>query len=129
MMPQLNHSQDEDNTQDEVDLATLNRHALVLEPSPAFLEWHQQISAEELPLTTEDSAPTVYLIPEHDSQPETWLRRNFMTLFENELGSWCLDQSLWPRNRSLEMFSQLFRIRFSSIVLDFGRGPIGRDEA
>ena len=123
MMPPL------DNPQDDVGLATLNRHALVLEPSPAFLEWFQQSSEEETPLAMEDLAPTVYLIPEHDSQPETWLRRNFMALFENELGSWCLDQSLWPRNRSLEMFGQLFRIQFSSIVLDFGQGPISRDEA
>ena len=113
----------------DVDLSTLNRHALVLEPTASFLQWLQQSCQDEMPMTTEDFGPTVYLIPEHDNQPETWLQRNFMTLFENELGSWCLDQSKWPRKRSLEMFGQFFKISFSPIVLDLGQGRIVRDEA
>ena len=53
-----------------------------------------------------------------------WLMENFDNFFHDELNKFCTDQSLWPENRTYEMFCDWFDFGFSSIFLlgleDFG---------
>ena len=112
-------------------LPTVNRAAVVLEPTPAYLEWAKECPDGLTDLTLADLGEegTVYLIPETDAEPEAWLRRHYAPMFSNELFAWCTDEACWPRDRSYKAFKKYFPVRFCSIVLDLGRGPIERDSA
>ena len=118
-------------TSGEVGIAfsIVNRAAVVLEPAQAYLEWARECP-EALPdLTLEELGEegTVYLIPETGAAPENWLRRNFVAMFEHELYAWYADQAFWPKDRSFKAFKKFFKVRFCSMVLDLGRGPIERE--
>lgn len=108
---------------------TVNRLAVVLEPTEVYLEWARKSPEGELELTLdllqEDS--TVYLIPEWAEEPTKWLKRNYAAMFEHELYAWCTDYNLWPEDRSLKNFKRFFRVRFHSIVVDMGKDAIVRD--
>ena len=102
---------------------TVNRFALVLEPTEAYLKWatgspegDDELTLEEL----QDDA-TVYLIPETTAGPDAFLRRNYAAMFERELASWCTDESFWPKNRSFKTFKRFFRVRLHSVVIDLGK--------
>jgi hypothetical protein len=114
-----------------LDLPTVNRFAVVLEPAAGYLEWARGCpdTPPELMLQEAVSEGTVYLIPETDAEPEAWLRRHYAPLFAHELFAWCTDEACWPRDRSFKTFNKFFRVRFCSLVLDLGRGPIERDGA
>lgn len=111
------------------DLLTVNRAAVVLEPAETYLEWARECpdSLPDLTLADLREEGTVYLIPETDAEPEVWLRRHYTTLFANELFAWCTDEACWPRDRSYKAFKKFFQVRFCSLVLDLGRGPIERE--
>ena len=109
-----------------ITLPLVNRAAVVLEPAQAYLEWARECP-EALPdLTLEELGEegTVYLIPETDADPENWLRRNYVPIFENELDAWYRDRAFWPKDRYFKAFKKFFRMRFCSMVMDLERGPI-----
>ena len=112
--------------EEEIILPIVNRAAVVLEPAQAYLEWARECP-EALPdLTLEELCEegTAYLIPETDADPEKWLRRNFGAMFEHELYAWYTDRAFWPKDRSFKAFKKFFKVRFCSMVLDLGKGPI-----
>ncbi|MBM4287536.1 MAG: hypothetical protein FJ135_05210 [Deltaproteobacteria bacterium] len=113
------------------DLPAVNRAEVVLEPAAAYLEWARGCpdGLPDLTLADLGEEGTVYLIPETDADPKTWLRRHFAPLFANELFAWCTDEACWPRERSYKTFKKFFQVRFCSIVLDLGRGPLERESA
>ncbi len=118
-----------DDKQNGADLPTVNRCAIVLEPTDAYIDWVKKCCEDDINLSVSElnEEGTTYLIPEVDAEPDTWLRRNYAPIFEHELSAWCLDIALWPEDRSLKVFKKFFNIRFCSMVLDMGRGAIERD--
>jgi hypothetical protein len=110
-------------------LPTVNRAAVVLEPAQAYLEWARDCPEGIPDLTLEELGEegTVYLIPETNTDPERWLRRNFVIIFEHELEAWYTDRAFWPKDRSFKTFKKFFTVRFCSIVLDLGKGSIEKD--
>ncbi len=111
-------------------LPIVNRSAVLLIARQSFIDWINRCPDPDLEMTLEDlnDEPTVYLIPEQDGRPDDWLRRHFQKLFEEELESWCTDESLWPKDRSYAVFRQFFDVRFSSLVVDMTSEPIKTDE-
>ena len=128
MMTNL-HSRHRDAFRYKDELPTVNRCAVVLEPTSAYLEWAKSCPEGDEGLTLDEvrEEGTVYLIPEVDAEPETWLKRNYKAMFEHELESWCTDDAFWPEDRSFKAFKGFFDIRFCSMVLDMGKGAIERD--
>jgi len=110
------------------EVATINRHVLVVEPTEAFLEWAKKYPDEDPSLTLdeliEDSA--AYLIPEQKADAGVWLRRNFRKIFEMELEGWCTDRSVWPSDRSYKAFKKYFRVLFCSAVIDLSKEALER---
>jgi hypothetical protein len=49
---------------------------------------------------------------------------NFKLLFEIRLNYSCIDRTMWPEVRTLEVFNDWFEIRFSNLVLDLEEGPV-----
>ena len=111
------------------DVATINRFAVVLIPTQAYLEWSKSCPDGNPHTTLADvqDEPTVYLIPETNADLESHLRRYYKTIFTEELTSWCTDPSLWPKDLSFETFKKFFTIHVSEMVFDVGKGPIESD--
>ena len=109
----------------EDDFPIVNRSALVLEPTVQFLAWLKRNPGDRFEMTLEDIQEdcSVYLLPDIQDQEE-WLRKNYRSLFEQELFNWCMDDELWPQERSFKTFGEFFRPRFHTLVCDLGNGPI-----
>jgi hypothetical protein len=107
-------------------LPTINRFVLVVEPTNVFLDWARKFPDEDLELTLgelqEDTS--AYLMPHTD--PDSWLEQNYMRIFKLELDAWSVDHSCWPKDLSFKTFKEFFNVRFCSIVIDMGEGPIKR---
>lgn len=110
-------------------LPTINRNVLVVVPTEGFLEWARKNPDDDVTLSLEElvSDSTAYLIPEQEADAEVWLMRNFKIIFEIELDGWCVDPSLWPKDRSMKTFKKFFRVYYCSSVIDLGDGPIDRE--
>jgi len=110
-------------------LPTINRNILVVEPTEVFLEWAKKNPDTDLKLTMDEllADSTAYLIPEQEGNAQSWLRRNFKTIFEIELDGWCTAPSLWPADRSYKAFKKYFRVHFCSSVIDLAKGAIERE--
>jgi hypothetical protein len=87
-------------------LPIVNRAAVVLEPAQAYLEWAKGCPEAVPALTLEELGEegTLYLIPEANDEPDGWLRRNFVALFEYELEAWYTDRDFWPKDCSYRAF-------------------------
>jgi hypothetical protein len=110
-------------------LPTINRNAIFIEPTIAFLEWAREVPDADLELTLDELIKdnTAYLIPEQEAEPDVWLGSNFKTIFEIELNGWCMDTTLWPKDRSFKAFKKFFIVHFCSVIVDLGEGLIYRD--
>jgi hypothetical protein len=110
-------------------LPTINRFVLVIEPTTAFLEWARKFPDEDPTLTLDEllEDTSAYLMPQIDPYPDSWLAQNFRKIFDIELSDWCVDPALWPKDRSFKAFKEFFAVRFCSIVIDMGEGPIKRE--
>ena len=73
---------------------------------------------------------TIYLIDEAESEDECseFLISNYESFFEFELSAWYQDESIWPENRTYEMFEQWFDVRLHTIILDTVEQPIEKEE-
>ncbi len=112
------------------DLPTVNRCAIVLEPTAAFKTWARSCpdGDPEGLLDTYGSEPNLYLIPEVDAEPAPWLKRNYARMFEEELVGWYRDPDCWPEDRPYKLFREFFEVKFHSLIFDLGREPLERDE-
>jgi hypothetical protein len=101
-------------------LPLVNRNALTVEPTEAYLEWAKSAPEPMPELTMQELCEerTVYLIPEVEEELEEWLKKNYRRIFEEELESWCTDESQWPEDLSLGKFKEFFKISYSSLVFD-----------
>jgi len=114
------------------DLPMVNRSALVLEATQVYVDWANNCpgGGPKLVLSEmRDDASSVYLIPEMDFGPEAWLRKNYLTIFEEELHAWHTDETDWPKDRSFKAFQRFFTVSFHSMVMDLGDLPIVVDNS
>jgi len=115
------------------DIETINRMAVVLLPSQAYLDWTRTCPDADPNLTLQQlqREATVYLLPQTEGDPEKHLRRHFKPIFAEELFAWHTDEARWPKDLSCIAFRQFFEVRFASCVFDLSKGPIvteGEDE-
>lgn len=111
------------------ELTKINRFAVTLIPTEAFLEWANSCPSEKAMTIAEmQREPTVYLIPEGRSEPESYVRRHYKAMFEEELNSWYTDPEMWPTDLSFKMFKKFFDVQVSTMVFDLGKGMIIKEE-
>ncbi|WP_037586129.1 hypothetical protein [Stenoxybacter acetivorans] len=100
----------------------VDRSAVVLKPTAAFLQWLKSTddNIPELTLTQLQSNCTTLLIPECD-RPESaiaYIGERYQAIFEAEIAAWELPESQWPRDMSLTAFWQFFEAEIHDMVLD-----------
>ena len=101
---------------------TINRSALIVKPTQLFLDWLHEVDPTSTDLTLEDlqREPTIYLVPECDSQDQAieYLRESVGEIFEEHLDGWCRVPAVWPKNRDLRTFRLWFEFSFHSTIVD-----------
>ncbi len=111
------------------DISTINRHAVILLSTQACLDWINSCPSDRpITLAEVQQEPTVYLIPQGTAKPESYVRRHFKAMFEQELNSWYTVPELWPNDLSFKTFKMFFTIHVSTVVFDLGTGMIVREE-
>ena len=111
----------------------LNRAAVILKYKEPFIAWvNEPYPYDKEPGITLEEANqerNVYLITEDDSEHlDKWLSLNFSQLFESELEDWYTDESLWPKNRTKELFDKWFSVECHTVIFDTVGGEIFDDE-
>jgi hypothetical protein len=103
-----------------------NRSVVNLFPTKLYLDWLNYIHGSDVSLELNDIEPISFLINDFDdiSEFEYWMANNFQLLFEIRLNYSCVDKSLWPEDRTLEVFKQWFEIRYSNLIIDLELEPI-----
>jgi hypothetical protein len=110
----------------------INRAVLILKAKEPVLKWINESDPDNenpgVSLEDINRENTVYLISEADSEsPDTlnaWLELNYQTLFESELENWCVEEKLWPQQRTFNLFQQWFSFDCHTIIVDTLDVPI-----
>jgi hypothetical protein len=101
---------------------TINRSAIVVRPAQPFLDWLHRVDPTSVHLTLEDlqQEPTIYLVPECDSQDEAmkYLGESVSEIIEEQLEGWYRVPEVWPAKRDLTTFQSWFEVSFHSIIVD-----------
>jgi len=60
------------------------------------------------------------LIPDFEdlSKAKRWLRKHYLTIFEEVLLGWITDENDWPKDLSYKTFTQWFDPEFNLMVFD-----------
>jgi hypothetical protein len=113
-------------------MEAINRSAVTVLPSQTFLEWLRSVDAGSADLTLEQLRldPSIYLIPEYDTEAEAveMLREVVSDIFEEQLTAWYDDRSAWPVRRDMAAFVNGFDFSFHSMILDLGWGAIQHED-
>ena len=111
----------------------INRGAIVVRLQEPFVRWINEadpvVDDPGISLERANEDKTIYLITDDDADNlERWLKKNYMTLLEQELEEWYVDEMLWPKNRNRKMFNEWIEIECHSVILDTVDGQITDDE-
>ena len=108
-------------------MRSVNRVAIVVRPKPAFFDWARSLEGDSLGIP--EIWCSAYLVDEIDEvNLQSILKRHFRDIFEEQLGSWITDDTLWPSRRTFEMFEEWFEAVVADMVLDLSETEIIHDE-
>lgn len=101
----------------------VDRSIAVIKPREPFVKWLNSIPDSEYPEFTLNMIRadcTVLMLPEFNEpeQAVSYLDEFCVSLFKTELGTWIDDQSLWPKDLSLQAFWEWFDVEIHSTVID-----------
>lgn len=106
----------------------LNRSAVIIGQLPAFHGWLKAagITDEAIEARNRSAERMVYLIPacEDADEIDEVVEDLFEEIFIRELRAWQPEESLWPDDLDLDLFTRWFTVEGVSLVDDVGRGPV-----
>jgi hypothetical protein len=117
----------------------LNRGLVIIRYKQPYVDW-VKIAGDapmEISLQQANDDGDSFLLPTYESQIDPvdgtedaikWVEKRWRMFFEHILESWILDESEWPKKRSLKMFREWFDIEYKSIVWDMGTEPLVVEE-
>lgn len=99
----------------------INREAIIIKGKQPLVDWintHDPDNPVSLPDVREEN--TVILVPECRDREEavSIIENNFKVLFFAEIEEWVADESVWPKDITLETFQDWFDIEYHSMVFD-----------
>jgi hypothetical protein len=111
---------------------TIKRSALIVKPAQPFLDWLHQVDPTSVHLTLADlqREPTIYLVPECDSQDQAieYLGESVRDIFEEQLDGWYRVPGVWPTKRDLPTFQRWFEFSFHSMIVDLCDDVLGHEQ-
>ncbi len=107
---------------------SINRSVLIIRRKKPFYDWLAVMDPNDRNLM-EESEHDVYLLPDFDevSQMEKWLKKNFDSLFCDQLNNWYTDENVWPQARNFKMFNEWFDYSLHTMIYDTQEGKIRKD--
>ena len=107
----------------------LNRDVIVVRFKQPFVDWLNAADPHpgKHPLTLAEANTdlSAFLIDFGASlKPRDWLRQNYLRLFEEVLGEWIQDKSIWPQDRTLKLFRAWCDLEIHGTVIDLAEGPL-----
>jgi hypothetical protein len=95
---------------------------------PPCIKWANACSADGREYSREyfEKSCTAILIPAYitEEEAQAYINTNWEEIFDEVLASWNTDKTLWPHNRTPDMFWKWFSVEFCSMVLDADGEPI-----
>ena len=108
-------------------MKTINRTAITIIPKQPYIDWAN--SFEDGVGYDEVHATTILITDKYDEfNYETYLKKIFKQLFEEQLDSWMTDPEDWPKKRTYTIFKEWFDVICSDMTWDCGDGNIEHDE-
>jgi hypothetical protein len=113
----------------------INRGLVIIRYKQPYVDW-VKIAGEapiEICLKQANDDGESFLLPTYESEIDPvdgtedaikWVEKRWRMFFEHILESWILDESEWPKKRSLKMFREWFDVEYKSIVWDMGTEPL-----
>ena len=107
----------------------LNRGLVILRPKEPFIQWASQADFGGSAPANEFARPSTYLIPEYESEEESWnwIQANSSLLFEVALSEWDSDETAWPAVRDWATLGEWFQVEFVELVWDLVDEPLTSD--
>lgn len=113
----------------------LNRGLVVIRYKQPYVDWVKTAGEApmEISLKQANDDGESFLLPTYESEIDPvdgtedaikWVEKRWRMIFEHILESWILDESEWPKKRSLKMFREWFDVEYKSIVWDMGTEPL-----
>lgn len=104
---------------------TINRTAITIIPKQPYIDWANSF---EDGVGYDNVHATTILIPDEygEFDYETYLKKIFKQVFEEQLESWMADG--WPKKRTYKVFREWFECICSDMTWDYGLGDIEHDE-
>ena len=94
----------------------------IIKPKQPYLDWLMSLPDPPEDVTLEDARKdcTSVLIPEFPDNESAlkFVLANYESIFRNELECWDGDESLWPSERTKELFLEWFDVEIHSMVYD-----------
>jgi hypothetical protein len=114
----------------------VNRAAIILQYKEPAIRWINDADpyekTHEITAADVNDDRTVYLISTEDGDGapavDRWIKRNYKTVFEEELEGWYTDPSLWPQMRTLKLFREWFDVECHSVLIDTVGSTIHDDD-
>lgn len=106
----------------------VDRSAVVLKPTQAFLDWLRQEGGEGMPdltLAQLRSNCSVFLLPQFDEpeQAVAYFDERHRDIFAAELSGWTVDEAAWPP-LDLHAFWRFFELEVHDTVVDLPEGEL-----
>lgn len=109
-------------------MVTLNRSAIVVKPKQPFLDWLHVADPTSHDLTLQEvvQEPTIYLIPECDTDAEIneTLCELCEKIFIEQLEGWFNHATTWPEDRSFDVFCRCFDVQHHFMLVDLCDEPL-----
>jgi len=99
----------------------VNRCVVTVLAREPFLIWLQSLpESGDLTIDEVNQDATAYLLPDYedDDEQQLILAQYYDLIFEDQLAGWWTEESDWPENRDLQVFTRWFSVEFHSIVVD-----------
>ncbi len=106
---------------------SIERVAVMVKYKQPFLDWIAKTGDGET-FNADDIGGQIYLLPFHDDiVAEDVLHTHWQTIMENELDSWCSDDSTWPKPLSTKLFKSWLHTEVVDMVFDVDAGMSDED--
>ena len=106
----------------------VNRWGILVQAKQPYVDWANSFEdgGPTLSLDDQRASPTVYLIPPLEGADlyelvDEW---HWEEIFALELNSWMRDPSVWPADRTADMFHDWFDVELITDLIDLGKGRI-----
>ncbi|MCK5836803.1 MAG: hypothetical protein KAH09_06015 [Desulfobacula sp.] len=108
-------------------MKTINRTAITITPKQPYIDWAN--SFEEAENYDTPHITTILISDKYDEfNYETYLKKIFKIIFEEELESCMTDPEDWPKKRDYKTFKKWFNAICSDMTWDYGVGDIEHEE-